>query len=108
MFLSHLLQRNQSPLYKLKKSSKTRPHFYRSVDMSDLPHSMQRNLKLPDRRDTMSRSSTAISGLDNEKGKQELSPRGPSTMLPRVLTLKIPLKNLNTTFRSQIYLKVNT
>ena len=39
-------------------------------------------LKLPDPKDTMSRSSTIILGLDNEKGQQELRPKGPSAMLP--------------------------
>ena len=39
-------------------------------------------LNLPDPRDTMPRSSTTILGLDDEKGQQELRPRGPSAMLP--------------------------
>ena len=30
----------------------------------------------------MPRSSTAVMGLDDEKGRQELRPRGPSSMLP--------------------------
>ena len=38
-------------------------------------------LNLPDPRDTMSRSSTTILGLDDEKGQQELWPRGPSATL---------------------------
>ena len=47
----------------------TDPVFYKEVDMSDP-------------RETLSRSSTTVLGLDNEKGQQELRPRGPSAMLP--------------------------
>ena len=39
-------------------------------------------LNLSDPRDTMPRSSTTILALDDEKGQQELRPRGPSAMLP--------------------------
>ena len=39
-------------------------------------------LDLPDPRETLPRSSTTVLGLDNEKGQQELRPRGPSAMLP--------------------------
>ena len=39
-------------------------------------------LGLPDPRETMPRSSTSVLGLDGEKGRQELRPRGPSSMLP--------------------------
>ena len=42
----------------------------------------RRILKLPDPRDSLPRSSTAVMGLDDEKGRQELRPRGPSSMLP--------------------------
>ena len=38
-------------------------------------------LKLPDPRESLPRSSTAVMGLDDEKGRQELRPRGPSSML---------------------------
>ena len=63
--------------------------FYREVDMSDLPSQYAEEfetfrgiLDLPDPRETMPRSSTTVLGLDDEKGQQELSPRGPSAMLP--------------------------
>ena len=38
-------------------------------------------LDLPDPRETMPKSSATVLGLDNEKGQQELKPRGPSAML---------------------------
>ena len=41
-----------------------------------------RLLGLPDPRRTMPRSSTTVLCLDEEKGQQELRPRGPSAMLP--------------------------
>ena len=65
------------------------PVFYRKVDMSDLPsqyteeiETFRQLLDLPDPRETMPRSSTTVLGLDDEKGQQELRPRGPSAMLP--------------------------
>ena len=67
----------------------TDPVFYREVDMSDLPsqyaeevETFRQILNLPDPRETLLRSSTTVLGLDNEKGQQELRPRGPSAMLP--------------------------
>ena len=39
-------------------------------------------LYLPDPRETMPRSSTSVLGLDDQKGQQELRPRGPSAILP--------------------------
>ena len=63
--------------------------------MSDLPsqyvkeiETFRHIMKLPDPRDTMPRSSTTILGLDDEKGQQELRPRGPSAMLPFTPHLK--------------------
>ena len=57
--------------------------------MSDLPsqyaeemETFRQILDLPDLRDTLPRSSTTVIGLDDEKGQQELRPRGPSAMLP--------------------------
>ena len=57
--------------------------------MSDLPsqyaeevETFRQILDLPDPRKTLPRSSTTLLGLDNEKGQQELRPRGPSAMLP--------------------------
>ena len=65
------------------------PVFYREVDMSDLPSQYAEKvdtfihiLDLPDARETMPRSSTTVLGLDDEKGQQELRPRGPSAILP--------------------------
>ena len=39
-------------------------------------------LDLLDPRETLPRSSATVLGLDDEKGQQELRPRGPSAMLP--------------------------
>ena len=57
--------------------------------MSDIPSryaeevdTFKRILKLTDRRESLPRSSTAVMGLDDEKGRQELRPSGPSSMLP--------------------------
>ena len=65
------------------------PVFYREVDMSDLPfqyteeiETFRQLLDLPDPRETMPRSPTTVLCLDDEKGQQELRPRGPSAMLP--------------------------
>ena len=64
------------------------PPYYREVALSDIPFqyaeevdTFRRILKLPDPRDSLPRSSTAVMGLDDEKGRQELRPRGPSSML---------------------------
>ena len=45
-------------------------------------------LSLPDPRESMPRSSTSVMGLDDEKGCQELRPRGPSSMLPLSSVIK--------------------
>ena len=65
------------------------PPYYRKVALSDIPSqyaeevdTFRHILKLPDPRDSLPRSSTAVMGLDDEKGRQELRPRGPSSMLP--------------------------
>ena len=65
------------------------PLFYRDVAMADLPsqyaeevETFRHILNLPDSRETMPRSSTSVLGLDDQKGQQELRPRGPSAMLP--------------------------
>ena len=47
--------------------------------MSDLPSQYTEGIETF--RDTMPRSSTTFLGLDDEKGQQELRPRGPSAML---------------------------
>ena len=64
------------------------PPYYREVALSDVPSqyaeevdTFRRILALPDPRESMPMSSTSVMGLDNEKGRQELRPRGPSSML---------------------------
>ena len=63
--------------------------------MSDLPsqyaeevETFKHILDLPEPRETIPRSSTSVLVLDDEKGQQELRPRGPSAMLPLNLYLK--------------------
>ena len=63
--------------------------------MSDLPSQyaeeveiFRQILDLSDPRETLPRSSTTVLGLDDEKGQQELKPRGPSAMLPLNPVLK--------------------
>ena len=65
------------------------PPYYREIALSDVPSqyaeevdNFRRILSLPDPRDSMPRSPTSVMGLDDEKGRQELRPRGPSSMLP--------------------------
>ena len=71
------------------------PPYYREVALSDIPSqyaeevdTFRRILYLPDPRESMPRSSTSVMGLDDEKGRQELRPRGPSSMLPLSLVIK--------------------
>ena len=73
----------------------TDPVFYREVDMSALPsqyaeevENFRQILELPDPRETLPRSSTTVLGLNDEKGQQELTPRGPSAMLPLITIFK--------------------
>ena len=75
----------QAPKHNQQQDS-TDPVFYREVDLSDIPSQYAEEifrhiLDLPDPRETLPRSSTTVLGLDNEKGQQELRPRGPSAML---------------------------
>ena len=65
------------------------PPYYREVALSDVPSqyaeevdTFRHILSLPDPRESMPKSSTFVMGLDDEKGRQELRPRGPSSMLP--------------------------
>ena len=81
------------------------PVFYREVDMSDLPsqyteevETFRQILDLPDPRETLPRSSTTVLGLDDEKGQQELRPRGPSAMLPLRPILKDALEKFEQDF----------
>ena len=71
------------------------PPYYREVALSDVPSqytekvdTFRRILSLPDPRESMSRSSTSVMGLDNEKGCQDLRPRGSSSMLPLSSVIK--------------------
>ena len=77
--------------------------------MSDLPsqyaeevETFRHILDLPDPRETMPRSSTTVLGLDDEKGQQELRPRGPSAMLPLSPYLKDAFEKFE-----QDFLRVN-
>ena len=65
------------------------PPYYREVALSDIPSqyaeevdTFRRILRLPDPRESLPRSSTVVMGLDDEKGRKKLRPRGPSSMLP--------------------------
>ena len=71
------------------------PPYYREVALSDIPSqyaeevdTFRRILSLPDPRESMPRSSTSVMGLDDEKGHQELKPRGPSSILPLSSVIK--------------------
>ena len=71
------------------------PPYFREVALSDIPSqyseevdTFRRILSLPDPRDSMPRSSTSVLGLDDEKGSQELRPRGPSSILPLSSVIK--------------------
>ena len=71
------------------------PPCYREVALSDIPSqyseevdTFRRILSLPDPRESMPRSSTSVLGLDDEKGRQELRPRGPSSILPLSSVIK--------------------
>ena len=71
------------------------PPYYRQVALSDMPSqyaeevdTFRRILSLPDPRESMPRSSTSVMGLDDEKGRQELRPRGPSSILPLSSVIK--------------------
>ena len=101
----------QAPSEHEHQQDSTDPVFYREVDMSHLPsqyaeevETFRQILDLPDPRETLPRSSTTVLGLDDEKGQQELRPRGPSAMLPFSKTL---LRSLNRISWPLIYLRVN-
>ena len=71
------------------------PPYYREVALSDMPsqyaeevNTFKHILSLPDPRESMPRSSTSVLGLDDEKGRQELRPRGPSSILPLSSVIK--------------------
>ena len=88
--------------------------FYRVVDLSDLPsqyaeevETFRQILDLPGPRDILRRSSTSVLGLD-EKGRQELRPRGPSAMFPLNPILKDAFEKFNQDFLTSNLLRVNT
>ena len=88
------------------------PPYYREVALADIlsqyaeeVDTFRHVLSLPDPRRSLPRSSTSVMGLDDEKGRQDLRPRGPSSILP--LSSKMPLINLSMTSRLLIYLKIN-
>ena len=71
------------------------PPYNREVALSDMPSqyaeevdSFRRILSLPDPRESMPRSSTSVLGLDDEKGRQERRPRGPSSIVPLSSVIK--------------------
>ena len=71
------------------------PPYYRQVALADVPSqyaeevdTFRRILSLPDPRESMPMSSTSRMGLDDEKGRQELRPRGASFMLPLSSVIK--------------------
>ena len=49
---------------------------------------------------TLPRSSTAVMGLDDERGRQELRPRGPSSMLPLNSTIKVAFDKFDQDFQA--------
>ena len=83
------------------------PPYYREVALSDIPSQyaeevdmFRRILKLPDPRESLPRSSTAAMGLDDEKGRQELRPRGPSSMLPLNSVIKDAFNKFDQDFQA--------
>ena len=83
------------------------PPYYREVALSDIPSqyaeevdTFRRILKLPDPRESLPRSSTAVMGLDDEKGRQELRPRGPSSMLPLNSVIKDAFEKFDQDFQA--------
>ena len=83
------------------------PPYYREVALSDIPSQyaeevdmFRRILKLPDPRESLPRSSTAVMGLDDEKGRQELRPRGPSSMLPLNSVIKDAFNKFDQDFQA--------
>ena len=83
------------------------PPYYREVALSDIPSqyaeevdTFRRILKLLDPRESLTRSSTAVMGLDDEKGRQELRPRGPSSMLPLNSIIKDAFNKFDQNFQA--------
>ena len=82
------------------------PPYYREVALSDIPSqyaevdTFRCILKLPDPRESLPRSSTAVMGLDDEKGRQELRSRGPSFMLPLNSVIKDAFNKFDQDFQA--------
>ena len=83
------------------------PPYYREVALSDIPSqyseevdTFRRILSLPDPRDSMPRSSTSVLSLDDEKGHQELRPRGPSSILPLSSVIKDAIDKFQHDFKA--------
>ena len=83
------------------------PPYYREVALSDMPSqyaeevdTFRRILSLPDPRESMPRSSTSVLGLGDEKGRQGLRPRGPSSILPLSSVIKDPFDKFQHDFKA--------
>ena len=86
------------------------PPYYREVALSDVPSPYAEEvdtfwciLSLPDPRESMPRSSTSVMGLDDEKGRQELRPRGPSSMPPLSSVIKDAFDKLEHDFQTSSF-----
>ena len=112
--MSFSLEEDQSPVARHRSSKPSRaqpsgaasdqdlpqhdpdpPHYRGSRLCLTFPHNtpeevdtFRRILSLPDPRESMPRSSTSVLGLDDEKGRQVLRPRGPSSILPLSSVIK--------------------
>ena len=92
---------------------------YREVALSDVPSQYAEEvdtfrliLSPPDPRESMPRSSTSVMGLDDEKGHQELRPRGPSSRLPLSSVIKDAFDKFEHDFQAanlpNLFMRVNT
>ena len=106
---------SSAPRHRSSKPSKTHsdqdqpqhdpdPPYYREIAFSDVKYAEEVDifrhiLDLPDPRESMPRSSTSVMGLDDEKGRQELRPRGPSSMLPLSSVIKGPFDKFEHDFQ---------
>ena len=92
-YVSSSSEEDQSSVARHRSS---KPSGAREVALSDIPSQYAeevdtfrwRILSLPNPRESMPRSSTSVMGLDDEKGRQELRPRGPSSILPLSSVIK--------------------
>ena len=80
------------------------PPYYWEVALSNIPSqyakevdTFRRILKLPDPRESLLR---AVMGLDDAKGRQELRPRGPSSVLPLNSVIKDAFNNFDEDFQA--------